>query len=120
MATDFYRVSELPYAFVHSDMANHLAWLISDGGVFRSDTGAIGGMIQAMPFNASIRFMNAHFWWGPGGDGLRLLRAFERHTKASGADFVCMNILTSLGENAEKLLKRVGYEPRETGYVREL
>ena len=120
MAVEFYRVSELPYEFVHSDMADHLAWLTSEGGVFRSKTGAIGGLIQSMPFNASVKFMNGHFWWGPDGDGLRLLRAFERDSKERGASLMTMNILASVGEKAEKILKHCGYKPRETGHVREL
>ena len=120
MARRFYEMSELPFEFVNADMADHLAALISGGGVYRGETGAIGGVVQSMPFNKSVKFVNQFFWWSPDGEGLRLLRAFEDYAKQAGAVWLVMNILESLGGNAEKILTHRGYVARERSFVKEI
>ncbi len=120
MAVAFYEKAELPFEFVHADMASHLAWLISEGGVFRGEDSAIGGVLQSMPFNSNVKLLNQFFWWSPTGEGVRLLRAYEKYAREAGAVWLVMNILTSVGERAVKILKHRGYQARDTGHVKVL
>lgn len=100
--------------------AHYLAWAISEGVVFRGEKGAIGGMMQNTPFDREIKIATELFWWSEGGEGLRLLRAYERWAKEMGSTYVCVSTLAELGENAPKILKRYGYDLREAKYAKEL
>lgn len=92
----------------------------SDGVVFISDAGILGGSIFPLYFNHSYRIAYEHFWFAPDGGG-DLRQAFEGWAKVRGAVAIQMSCLVDEREPAMRRLYRIkGYEPTETGLIKEI
>lgn len=106
----------MPFAFDLDVMDGVLTRMIGDGraSVLMTDRGVIGGILQPAYCDPSWVYAVEMFWWARG-DGLALLRAFERWAQQAGASEVRMTSLAAL-PRADRLLRRVGYAPAEVSY----
>lgn len=91
-----------------------------EGGhpVFISERGAIGGTSTPHPFNHSHIMGQELFWWSEGGDGLRLLKAFEGWCADNCHSLRMITLEAIEPERTGKLYERRGYRPLEHGYIK--
>ena len=116
MGKAFHAESGMPFAFDLDAMGDVLARMIEAEGaaVLMADKGVIGGMVQPAYCDPAWLYAVEMFWWATG-DGLALLRAFERWAQQAGAKEVRMTSLAAL-PRADRLLRCVGYDPAEVSY----
>lgn len=94
--------------------------LIDQGAVFLSSRGIIGGLVSPIYFNPAYRVAVELFWWAPEG-GKALREAFEAWAVEQGVDAIQFSgQRNERSETIEKLFRRAGYEPVETGFVKRL
>jgi GNAT superfamily N-acetyltransferase len=96
----------------------YLLWALTEGVVFIGKAGAIGGMMQPLPFDASGKYATELFWWSEGGEGIRLLNAYEKWAKDNGARNIIVSTIDTIESKAARILERRGYTPQETKHVR--
>jgi GNAT superfamily N-acetyltransferase len=106
-------------------------WALLEGGcafilISEEDgeiTGAIGGL-QYPDMNDGVRVCQEAFWFVPKakrGGGPALLREYERVAVEHGAERTVMNHLADdRAEHIARFYKRVGYQPLESSYYKEL
>lgn len=116
MGKVFHAESGMPFAFNTDVMGGVLARMIETdaAAVLMTDRGVIGGMVQPAYCDPTWLYAVEMFWWARG-DGMALLKAFERWAQSAGADEVRMTSLAAL-PRADRLLRRVGYAPAEVSY----
>ncbi len=114
MGREFHAESRMPFAFNEDVMTDVLAKMIDGGAVLMTDRGVIGGMLSPAYCDPTWLYAVEMFWWARG-DGLALLRAFERWAQQAGAKEVRMTSLAAL-PRADRLLRCVGYTPAEVSY----
>ena len=116
MGREFHAESGMPFAFDTDAVAALLGNMIesSRAVVLMTERGAIGGLLQPAYCDPEWIYAVELFWWARG-DGLALLRAFERWAQQAGAREVRMTSLAAL-PRADRLLRCVGYEPAEVSY----
>lgn len=116
MGKAFHAESGMPFTFDLDVMAGVLARMIEDdrASVLMTERGVIGGILQPAYCDPSWVYAVEMFWWARG-DGLALLRAFERWAQQAGASEVRMTSLAAL-PRADRLLRCVGYAPAEVSY----
>ena len=116
MGKAFHAESGMPFAFDLDVMASVLARMIEDdrAAVLMTERGVIGGAVHPTFCDQDWKIAVELFWWARG-DGLVLLRAFERWAQQAGANEVRMTSLAAL-PRADRLIRRVGYEPAEVSY----
>ncbi len=97
-------------------MSEVLAKMIETDGatVLMTDRGVIGGAVHPAYCDPAWLYAVEMFWWAHG-DGLALLRAFERWAQQAGAKEIRMTSLAAL-PRADRLLRCVGYSPAEISY----
>lgn len=100
---------------------NLLVFLVEsdDGVLLRSDDGMIGGHVAPHPFNPATRMFVELFWKARDGNGRALLSAAEDAAKARGAIKSLMVGMDDM-DRTKRLYARLGYEPIETHYMKEL
>ena len=86
--------------------------------LFVSENGMIGGTIIPAYTTANWRIAVEVFWWAEDGQGLFLLREFERWAKRRGADEIRMTTQAGKDTRAKKALDRMGYKESEVSYAR--
>lgn len=100
------------------DLTVFMAGLIEGGAVFLSDHGIIGGLMVPVYFNRSAAFAVELFWWAPQ-DGAALRKAFEEWAAESGALKIQFSgQVNDRSPTIDKLFRRAGYTPVETGYLK--
>ena len=100
------------------DLSGFMAGLIEAGAVFLSDNGIIGGLLVPVYFNRSAVFAVELFWWAPQ-DGTALRKAFEEWAAESGALKIQFSgQVNDRSPTIDKLFRRAGYTPVETGYLK--
>lgn len=116
MGRAFHAESGMPFSFDQDAVSGMLATMIEADGatVLMTDRGGIGGVLQPAYCDPKWTYAVELFWWARG-DGLALLRAFERWAQQAGANEVRMTSLAAL-PRADRLIRRVGYEPAEVSY----
>lgn len=91
------------------------------GVVIRTRFGAIGGMIEDMPF-CMTKAARELFWFTDGtGDGILLLKKYEEWAKEKGARIQMMSAIRNDSVEVEKVnrvLGRFGYECIEYGHIK--
>jgi len=110
---------------VHNDipvddeaLALFMGNLIEVGAVFLSDHGIIGGVMSPVYFNPAYVFAAELFWWAPQ-DGRALREAFEAWGVEQGAVKIQFSgQVNDRQSTVEKLFRRAGYIPVETGYLK--
>lgn len=90
-----------------------------DGVLLVCESGMIGGVVYAHPFNNARRVFQEFFWRSEGREGLRLLEAAEDAARARGADRSIMLGMDSL-PRLDRLYSRKGYAPTERSYIKEI
>jgi len=115
---DFHAQSGLMAPFNAEDAADFVGVLVAsdEAAVFVSDRGVIGGAAVPIFFNADWLMAVELFWWSRG-DGLRLLRAFERWALDCGVQEIRLSSLSAIPRSA-KLIARCGYVPAEACYMK--
>lgn len=102
------------------DLTASMANLISNGAVFLSDHGIIGGIIVPLYFNFAYKIAAELFWWAPK-EGRALKRAYEEWAASEGAAISQFSGQRNERSQAiEKLFVRDGYTPVETGFMKRL
>lgn len=97
-----------------------MAGLIEQGAVFLSPRGIIGGLVSPIYFNPDYRVAVELFWWAPE-EGRALREAFEGWAIEQGVNAIQFSgQRNERAETVEKLFRRAGYEPVETGFVKRL
>ena len=97
-----------------------LLMLMDHGVMIRSDKGIIGGMIFPFYMSGEIACQE-FFWYSEGGDGVDLLKEFERICKEEGVSRVIMSTLCNdYQEKIDSLLLNNGYRHFEHSLVRNL
>lgn len=85
--------------------------------------GAIGGVIYPEPYTGEL-VATEFFWFVSAtqrGQGMTLYREFEAWARRGGASQIRMvHLLDSMPERLSAVYKRLGFEPAETHYVKEL
>ena len=115
---DFHAQSGLMAPFDAEDAADFVGVLVAsdEAAVFVSDRGVIGGAVTPIFFNADWLMAVELFWWSRG-DGVRLLRAFERWALDCGVQEIRLSSLSAIPRSA-KLIARCGYAPAEACYMK--
>lgn len=115
--------AESVHAHIPVDDDALTAWmggLIDVGAVFLSDHGIIGGLISPIYFQPAYRVAVELFWWAPK-EGRALREAFEAWAAEQGADAIQFSgQVNDRQATIEKIFRRAGYEPVETGYVKRI
>lgn len=115
--------AESVHAWVPVDDEALTAWmagLIKGGAVFLSDHGIIGGVIIPLYFNPAFKVAAELFWWAPQ-EGRALREAYEAWAKDQGAAISQFSgQRNERAETVEKLFRRAGYVPVETGFMKRL
>lgn len=115
--------AESVHAWIPVDHEALTAWmrgLITGGAVFLSDHGIIGGVILPLYFNPAVKIAAELFWWAPQ-EGRALREAYETWAKEEGAVISQFSgQRNERAETVEKLFRRAGYEPVETGFMKRL
>jgi len=116
MGREFHAASGMAFGFNDAAVAGFLTRMVEAEGavVLMTDKGAIGGALNAAYCDPSWVYAVELFWWARG-DGLALLRAFERWAQQAGASEIRMTSLAAL-PRADRLLRCVGYVPAEVSY----
>lgn len=100
------------------DLTAFMAGLIEGGAVFLSENGIIGGMMVPVYFNRAASFAVELFWWAPQ-DGGALRKAFEAWASDQGALKIQFSgQVNDRSSTIDKLFRRAGYAPVETGYLK--
>lgn len=110
----FHASARLPSQFDPAATQAFLTACITQGAVFVTDRGCIGGMLAPHWCDPS-HVMAVEMFWHADGEGLALLGQFERWAREVGASEVRMTSLASL-PRADRLLKAKGYAPCEISY----
>lgn len=124
MGRKFHSVSgydDVPYD--EATMVDLFFELIRVGGLFvvgEKPVGMIGGIAFPVFFNRGRLMAQELFWWSESaGAGKALLNAFEAWAKDVGAERVLMMSLDALeGGRVGEILKRRGYLPAESNYMK--
>lgn len=116
MGKAFHAESGMPFNFDADAVASVLTNMIGadSAAILMTERGVIGGLLQPAYCDPEWIYAVELFWWARG-DGLALLRAFERWAQQAGAREVRMTSLAAL-PRADRLLRCVGYEPAEVSY----
>lgn len=116
MGRVFHAESGMAFRFDERAVEDFLGRMIeSDGAVvLMTDRGGIGGVLTPAYCDPAWVYAVELFWWARG-DGLALLREFERWAQQAGAAEVRMTSLAAL-PRADRILRRVGYAPAEVSY----
>lgn len=102
------------------DLVPWMSSLIENGAVFLSEHGIIGGVMAPLYFNAAFMMAVELFWWAPQ-EGRALREAYEAWAKEQGASVIQFSgQRNDRSETVEKLFRRAGYEPVETGFMKRL
>lgn len=97
-----------------------MAGLIDGGAVFLSERGIIGGVVMPMYFNPAVKIAAELFWWAPL-EGRALREAYEAWAAEQGASIIQFSgQRNDRSETIEKLFRRAGYDPVETGFMKRL
>jgi len=98
-------------------LVNVIGALIDGGGVFVSERGAIAGVLAPLFYKPSHLEAHEMAWWCEDGQGMRLLRAFEKWAGENGAQEIVMSTLPDFTAGAVgEYLKRRGYRLAEAGF----
>lgn len=124
MGRKFHAVSgygDMPYD--ENTMVDLFITLIRNGGLFvvgDKPVGMIGGVVFSVFFNRQQLMAQELFWWSESpGAGKALLDTFEAWAKDMGAEHVVMMALDVLdGARVGEILKRRGYLPAESNYMK--
>jgi len=116
MGKAFHAESGMPFNFDVDAVASVLTNMIGadSAAILMTERGVIGGLLQPAYCDPEWIYAVELFWWARG-DGLALLRAFERWAQQAGAREVRMTSLAAL-PRADRLLRCVGYAPAEVSY----
>ena len=102
-----------------ASMEQTFAALITGGHpIFVSERGAIGGTSTPHPFNHDHIIAQELFWWSEGGDGLRLLKRFEKWCAENCHSLRMLTLEAIEPERTGKLYERMGFKPIERGYIK--
>lgn len=82
------------------------------------DRGMIGGFVFPHPLSGRMVFQEL-FWRSEGFEGVRLLAAAEKQAKAMGCERSLMIGIDTMPDVAG-LYARLGYEPAERNFIKEL
>jgi hypothetical protein len=124
MGRKFHAVSgydDVPYD--ENTMVDLFIAMVRGGGMFvvgDKPVGMIGGLVFPVFFNRDKLMAQELFWWSESpGAGKALLDAFEGWAKDMGAERVVMMALDALeGAKVGEILKRRGYKPAESNYMK--
>lgn len=118
-ATQFHAESVHSYIpIVPQVLEAWMADLIGQGIVYLSERGIIGGLLSPIYFNPDYKVAVELFWWAPVG-GHELRKAFEAWAVEQGANSIQFSgQRNERAEIVEKLFRRAGYAPVETGFVK--
>lgn len=96
------------------------ATIIAGGGVFLSDEGLCGGVIQPLYFNPAFKVAVELVWWAPS-EGQALKAAFEEWARASGASAIQFSALGDRHLAAvTRIYGRAGYRLAEASFLKGL
>ncbi len=93
-----------------------IAMLLSNGIVFVSDEGFIGGVIVPDIFR-NWTYLQELGWFAKDRSGLKLLNAFINEAKLLGVDEVRMCTLQTSDPIAERVLLKKGFTPVEQSFM---
>lgn len=128
-AREFYAASRFLRVFDPARFVGLWAQMISVGiGVIyvlgeERIEGALGGMVYPEPYSGDL--VATEFFWfvrpGHRGGGMALYRAFESWARERGCSQLRMvHLADSMPEKLDRVYRRMGYEPAEVLYVKEL
>lgn len=114
MGARFHEKGGIVAPYSHEATAEFVRDLIEapQGVVFIGKAGMIGGALAPTYCADDWPMAVELFWWSEGGEGLRLLDAFETWGADMGAKEIRMTTLAGLAK-AEQILSRRGYAPAE-------
>ena len=87
-----------------------------EGVILMTDTGAIVGVVAEDPIRDWVSLVEIG-WYSEGGDGLRLLKAFEQVARDRQLNEVRMSTLIWSPPQAQKLLTHRGYIHTESSHT---
>lgn len=91
--------------------------VMTSGVILISDKGMLGGLVHQVPFAPSVKAGVELFWWGDG----HLKKEFEAWCREQGCNAVQFSALADDRSGVmERLFRRDGYRPVETGYLKDL
>jgi len=122
--TDMDHIIDLVYKFntqyfdieLDPDKTEYMTYqLITNGIVFVSDNGFIGGMVVPDMFR-NWTYLQELGWFSTDSSGYRLLRKFIAAAKEHEVDEIRMCTLENSNPQAEEILRRVGFSPIEQSH----
>ena len=127
LAQEFYASSEFLEGFnLNIFVANWSNFINNDIGVIwiLNEFDGILGAVKYPDINSGELVATEFFWFvspDKRGDGIKLLREFEKWAKEVGCKKIFMvYLMDSMPEEMKSVYKRYGYKPMEVHYVKEL
>ncbi len=115
----FHAASDEGGEFCPRVFTDFLRLLLSDGCIFVSERGMIGGLVSPSPWAKDHLIAMEAFWWAEDGRGMSLVRAYEAWAKSVGAGSICMGFIEATEpKRVEKILRECGYRLLETIMVK--
>lgn len=131
IAREFYAASRFLKRFDISLFCRAWETLLANGtgGIYLLVDGAgeiagtIGGVVYPDLYSGAL--VATEFFWfvreGCRGKGIELYKSFEQWARARGcAEIRMVHLLDSMSEKLERVYRRLGFEPAETHYVKEI
>lgn len=119
MGREFHSMSGMACGFDSAAFSQMLKNMIVDDGaaVFRGEGGFIGGVVTPAYLDPSWKMAVELFWWSSGGEGVRLLTAFEDWSQLMAVDEIRMTTLAS-NPRPTTVIGRRGYDAAEISHMR--
>lgn len=101
-------------------MAVFMGALVEAGILLLAEDGLLGGCLAPLYFNPSFKVATELFWYSPK-EGRALRKSFEEWAIEHGAWAVQFSgMRDDRAATVDKVFRRAGYEPVETGYLKVL
>jgi hypothetical protein len=124
MARKFHGMSPFKdFVFSAAGTRRYLKGIMDNPGsvIMRTENGAIGAQIEELPF-CMARGCRELFWFTDRpGDGILLLKEYEKWAMSRGVDFKMVSSIHSTGPNVKKVnrvLSAFGYDCMEYGHIK--
>lgn len=119
LGAKFHAASDDGGEFCPETFTGFLELLLTEGCIFVSERGMIGGYAWPSPWAKDFLIAMEAFWWAEDGQGRALADAYEAWAKEAGAGSTRMGFIEATQpDRVERILRERGYKTLETIMVK--
>ena len=119
MAVDFHKASGFKFELDDDAFVDVASNMILNGCLLITKRGMIGALMLPCWLQPEWLFAQELFWWSEDGNGVYLIRGFEKWARANDASEIRVCTMDSF-TGADGILTRLGYSKRETAYAKDI